>query len=109
MVSSMKRGISYLLQNHNCFPKAFQFIETTKSINTNIKVQNYSIKRNNTKFISIKGETTNRFEPIVILKAKIYLKINYKHQLGNVQIDETLTKLKAQELYIASWTLIEEQ
>jgi hypothetical protein len=79
MVSSMKRRISYLLQNHNCFPKAFQFIETTKSIDTNIKVQNYSIKRSTTKFISIKGETTNRFEPIIILKDKIYVKINYKH------------------------------
>jgi len=75
----MKRRISYLLQNHNCFPKAFQFIETTKSIDTNIKVQNYSIKRSTTKFISIKGETTNRFEPIIILKDKIYVKINYKH------------------------------
>jgi len=50
----MKRRISYLLQNHNCFPKAFQFIETTKSIDTNIKVQNYSIKRSTTKFISIR-------------------------------------------------------
>jgi hypothetical protein len=90
-----------------CLSKTFQFIETTESIHTKVKVQNYSIERSNTKFILLEGETTNRFDPIVILKDKIYL--NYKHQLRNVQIDETLTKVKAQELYIASWTLIEEQ
>jgi len=85
-----------------CLPKTFQFVKTTKSIHTDTKVQNYSIEKNNTKFILVEGQTTNRFEPIVILKDKIYPKTNYKHQLGNVQIDETPAKVKVQELYIAS-------
>ncbi len=55
-----------------------------------------------TKFISIEGETTNKYEPTVVLKDKIYLKTYYKHQLGNVQIDETPTKVKVQKLHIAS-------
>jgi hypothetical protein len=63
----------------------------------------------NTNSILVKGETTNRFEPTIILKDKIYPETNYKHQLRNVQIDETLTKVKAQKLYIASCTLTKQQ
>jgi len=55
---------------------------------------------NNTNFISIEGETTNRYEPRVVLEDKVYLKTYYKHQLRNVQIDETPAKVKAQELQI---------
>jgi hypothetical protein len=33
----------------------------------------------------------------------------YKHQLGNVIVDETPTKIKAQGLQIVRWTLIEDQ
>jgi hypothetical protein len=33
----------------------------------------------------------------------------YNHQLGSVAMDETLTKIKARELQIAKWTLIEDQ
>jgi hypothetical protein len=56
----------------------------------------------NTKFILVEGETTNRYEPRVVLGDKMYLKTYYKHQLRNVQIDETPTKVKAQELQITS-------
>ncbi len=61
------------------------------------------------KFISVEGETTNRYEPKVILKDKIYPKTYYKHQACNVQINKTLTKVKAQELQIIGWTFTKEQ
>ncbi len=35
----------------------------------------------------------------------MYLKTYYNHQLGSVAIDETLTKIKAQELQIVEWML----
>jgi len=39
----------------------------------------------------------------------VYIKMYYKHQLGNVIVDETSTKIKAQGLQIVRWTLIEDQ
>jgi len=39
----------------------------------------------------------------------VYTKTYYKHQPWNVQIDETLAKVKVPKLEIISWTLIEEQ
>jgi hypothetical protein len=33
----------------------------------------------------------------------------YNHQLGSVAMDETPTKIKAQELKIVGWTLTENQ
>jgi hypothetical protein len=35
---------------------------------------------------------------IVILEDKMYIQTYYKHQLGNVQIHETLAKVKVQKL-----------
>ncbi len=92
-----------------CLPKTFQIVETIKAIHTDIKAKNYNMERSNTKLILVKGKTTNKFEPIVIFKDKLYPKTNYKHQLRNVQIDETLTKVKAQKLNLASCTLTKEQ
>jgi hypothetical protein len=48
-------------------------------------------------------------KPKVALEDKVYLKTYYKHQLGNVAVDETLTKIKARDLQIAGWTLTEYQ
>jgi len=35
------------------------------------------------------------YEAIMALQEKMYLELYYKHQLGNVQIDETPTRVKA--------------
>jgi hypothetical protein len=39
----------------------------------------------------------------------VYPKTYYKHQLRNVAMDETPTKIKTQELQITKWILIEDQ
>ncbi len=39
----------------------------------------------------------------------MYLEMYYIHQPGNVVVDEIPTKIKAQGLLIARWTLIEDQ
>ncbi len=61
------------------------------------------------RYISIEGETTNRYELVVTQEENVYTKTYYKHQPWNVQIDETLAKVKVPKLEIISWTLIEEQ
>jgi len=43
------------------------------------------------------------------LEDKVYPEMYYNYQLGNVAMDETPTKIKAQELQIARWTLNENQ
>jgi hypothetical protein len=40
----------------------------------------------------------NRYEPKIALGNKVYPKTYYKHQLGTVVVDETLVKIKTQEL-----------
>jgi len=45
-----------------------------------------------------KKTTGNRYEPEVTLEDKVYPKTYYNHQPGNVAMDETLAKIKAQEL-----------
>ncbi len=39
----------------------------------------------------------------------MYLEMYYEHQLGNVVVDETPTKIKVQGLQIARWTLTKDQ
>jgi hypothetical protein len=39
----------------------------------------------------------------------VYLETYYNHQPKSVVVDETLAKIKAHELQIARWTLIEDQ
>jgi hypothetical protein len=39
----------------------------------------------------------------------MYPETYYSHQLGSVAVDETPTKIKAQELQIVGWTLIQDQ
>jgi len=39
----------------------------------------------------------------------VYLETYYNHQLRNVVVDETPTKIKTHELQIVGWTLIKYQ
>ncbi len=57
----------------------------------------------------VKKISSNIYEPEVALKDKLDLKTYCKHQLGNVEMDEAPTKIKAQELHIAEWTSTEDQ
>jgi hypothetical protein len=45
-----------------------------------------------------KNTIGNIYEPEVVLEDKVYLEMYYKHQLGCVEVDETLAKIKTQEL-----------
>jgi len=45
-----------------------------------------------------KKTTGNKYELKVTLEDKMYPKMYYNHQLGNVAVDETLAKIKAQKL-----------
>jgi len=59
---------------------------------------------------SIKNKIAgNIYEPKVVLKDKVYPKTYYIHQPGSVAMDEIPTKIKAHELQIVGWTLIEDQ
>jgi hypothetical protein len=40
----------------------------------------------------------NKYESEVALKDKVYPEMYYSHQLGNVAMDETPTKIKTREL-----------
>jgi hypothetical protein len=42
--------------------------------------------------------TSNKYEPEITLEDKVYSKMYYKHQPRSVAMDETPTKIKAQEL-----------
>ncbi len=89
--------------------EAFQF---AKIINGNYKTTNN--ETNNTKegiiVPTIEIENIgNRHEPIVALENKVYPKTYYNHTQGNVKVDETPKKVKAQELNVVGWTLINEQ
>jgi hypothetical protein len=81
---------------------------------TNVEIMDTSMKTNNSELklgVQITEQKTinNRYGPKVALKDKVYLKTYYNHQLGNVVVDKTLAKIKAQELHIAGWTLIKDQ
>jgi hypothetical protein len=56
--------------------------------------------------------TTNTIEFHVRLKIsledKVYPKIYYHHIQADIEVDETPTKIKVQNLQIVGWTLIEE-
>jgi hypothetical protein len=51
----------------------------------------------------------NTYKLEVALDDKMYPKTYYKHYLGSVAVDETLAKIKTEELHITGWTLIEDQ
>ncbi len=70
-------------------------------MNTSILEQGFGVHSTKKKLFG------NRYEPKVVLEDKVYPRTYYKHQLGNVAMHETPAKIKAQELQIARWMLIE--
>jgi hypothetical protein len=72
-------------------------------VKTNISKHGYEVQSIEKK---IPG---NIYEPEMALEDKVYPKTYYRHQLGNVIVDETPTNIKAHELLIVGWTLIEDQ
>jgi hypothetical protein len=52
---------------------------------------------------------SNKYEPELVLKDKVYLEMYCSHQPRNVIVDETLAKIKAQELQIVRCTLTKDQ
>ncbi len=73
------------------------------NMKTSISKQRFGVQSTEKKILG------NRYGPKVALKDKVYPKTYYKHQLRNVTVDETPTKIKARELQIAKWMLIEDQ
>ncbi len=43
------------------------------------------------------------------MEDKVYIETYYSHQLGSLIMEETLAKIKAQELQIARWMLTKDQ
>jgi hypothetical protein len=60
-------------------PYTFQYVKTTKSTHIGTEVYYHNINRSNIKLISIEGDNTNRYEPIVALENKVYPKTYCKH------------------------------
>ncbi len=79
-------------------PKTIQFVKTidVEIMDTNGKTStsklNYGV--HNTE----KKSTSNKYELEIALKDKVYSKTYYNHQPRTLAVDETLTKVKAQEL-----------
>jgi len=79
-------------------PETIQFVKTTNveimatNVQTSISEQVFRVHSTGKKL------TSKRYEPKVALKDKVYLEMYYNHQPGNVTVDETPTKIKAQKL-----------
>ncbi len=56
-----------------------------------------------------KKTPSNKYEPEVVLEDKVYPEMYYNHQPASGEVDETPTKIKAEELQIAKLTLTENQ
>jgi hypothetical protein len=86
-------------------PKTIQSMKTSDveimdtNVKTSISQQEFGIQNIEKKI------DNNKYEPKIVLEDKVYLKIYYSHQLGNVTMDETLAKIKEHELEIVGWTL----
>jgi hypothetical protein len=90
-------------------PETIQFVKT-KDVEIMDIDMNISISKQTFRVQSIKKKVpSNRYELEVVLEDKVYPEMYYRHQLGNVAVDETLVKIKAQELQIARSMLIEDQ
>ncbi len=61
-------------------------------VKISISKQEFGVQSTKKKIVS------NKYEPKVALEDKVYLGTYYSHQPGNVIMDETPTKIKAQEL-----------
>jgi hypothetical protein len=82
--------------------ETIQFMKTI-DVKTIISEQEFEVQNTKKKIVD------NRYELEVTLKDKVYLKTYYSHQPRSVTVDETPTKIKAQELQIVRWMLIENQ
>jgi hypothetical protein len=90
-------------------PETIQFVKT-KDVEIMYIDMNTSISKQGSKIYSTKKKVPgNKYEPEVVQKDKVYVETYYRHQLGSVAVDETLAKIKAQELQIVRWMLIEDQ
>jgi hypothetical protein len=65
-------------------PDTFQFVIIIESNHTSIEVKNHSTKLSNIIFVLIKGEIKNRYELVIALEEKMYLKMYYKDRPWNV-------------------------
>ncbi len=90
-------------------PKTIQFVKTIDVEIMDIHM-NISISKQGSRIHSTKKKVPSiKYELFVVMENKVYLKTYYKHQLGSVAEDETPAKIKAQELQIVGWMLIEDQ
>ncbi len=90
-------------------PKTIKSMKTT-----NVEIMDTSDKTSNSKLksrvqIIEQKKISNKYELEVALKDKVHLETYYNHQLENVIMDKTPTKIKVEELQIARWMLIEDQ
>jgi hypothetical protein len=100
-------------------PKLFSIgtinlLKTIQSMKTiDVEIMDNNVKTNNSEFkfgvqSTEKKITSNKYEPKVALKDKVYPDTYYNHQPWNVAMDEILGKIKAQELQIVGWMLMED-
>ncbi len=85
-----------------------------KTTNVDVEIVDTNVHTNTSKHKSRvqnieKKIVGNKYEPEVALEDKVYLEMYYNHQLGNVVVDETTTRIKAQELEIVGWMLMKNQ
>ncbi len=73
------------------------------NVKTSISKQGSKVWSTNKKILG------NIYEPKVVLEDKVYLEMYYRHQPGNVVVDETLANIKAQGLQIVGWTLTKDR
>jgi hypothetical protein len=73
------------------------------NVKTNISKQGYEVQIIEKKILG------NIYEPEITLEDKVYPETYYRHQPGNVIVDEILANIKAHGLQIVGWTLIEDQ
>ncbi len=72
------------------------------NVKTSISEQEFGVQSIEKKIVA------NRYEPEIAPEDKVYLETYYSHQLKNVVVDETPTKIKTQELQIVRWMLIKD-
>ncbi len=72
-------------------------------VKTNISAHGFGVQNIEKKIPS------NKYEPQVALEDKVYRETYYRHQPRSVTMDETLVKIKAQDLQIPRWMLTKNQ
>ncbi len=72
-------------------------------VKTSISKQEFGIQNTH------KKKDGNRYKLKVVSEDKVYLETYYNHQPRSVIMDEIIEKIKAHELQIVGWMLIEDQ